>query len=190
MFNKRKNNNDISNIQINWEHYELNATNAHDFAEKYINKEPFKRNANNSYTSNYYLAHYGEQINNRLRQKRCIKSDLDCIETVAQHSNSEDIVLYTGICNNVYLQFLKEASKLNEPNVDLYNLGFTYCSLVKGHETNTDIHLKIFVPKGTQCVYNGNVNDEAYYFEVVLQAGMKFKILNIGKKYIECLIIS
>ena len=69
---------------------------------------------------------------------------------------------------------------------DLYEKGFLATSLVKGHELNYDIKLRIKVPAGTKCVYMGNVNEEQDFYEVDVMHGSKLKIISMDDEYINC----
>ena len=80
---------------------------------------------------------------------------------------------------------MKENAK-NLPDCDLYEKGFLATSLVKGHEINTEIKLRIYVPAGTKCVYMGNVNEEQGYYEVDVMHSSKLKIISMDKEYINC----
>ena len=71
----------------------------------------------------------------------------------------------------------------------LYEKSFLQTSLVKGHESNSQYHLRIQVPAGTQAVYLGNVNDEQFYYEVDIQHGAKLKIVSIDDEYINCILL-
>ena len=71
-------------------------------------------------------------------------------------------------------------------DVDLYEKSFLYCSLVKGCEIPSRYHLRIFVPKGSQVFYTGNVNDEQHYYEVDIQVGGKLEIVSADDEYINC----
>ena len=77
----------------------------------------------------------------------------------------------------------------NMKGVDLYEKSFLQTSLVKGHESNSQYHLRIYVPKGTQAVYLGNVNDEQFYYEVDIQHGAKLKVVSMDETYINCILL-
>lgn len=80
---------------------------------------------------------------------------------------------------------MKENAK-NMTDCDLYEKGFLATSLVKGHELNSEIKLRIYVPVGTKCVYMGNVNEEQGYYEVDVMHSSKLKIISMDKEYINC----
>lgn len=74
----------------------------------------------------------------------------------------------------------------NMTDCDLYEKGFLATSLVKGHEINSKIKLRIFVPAGTKCVYMGNVNEEQGFYEVDVMHSSKLKIISMDDEYINC----
>lgn len=80
---------------------------------------------------------------------------------------------------------MKENAK-NLPDCDLYEKGFLATSLIKGHEINSEIKLRIYVPAGTKCIYMGNVNEEQGYYEVDVMHSSKLKIISMDKEYINC----
>ena len=94
------------------------------------------------YSMEYCLAHYGESINGRYRENRTDEDDIKIGEMVAEHTTDTDLVLYRGICDYVY-DLMKENAK-GIPDCDLYEKGFLATSLVKGHETNSKIKLRIY----------------------------------------------
>ena len=67
---------------------------------------------------------------------------------------------------------------------------FLATSFVKGHEINTKIKLRIYLPAGTHAVYMGDVNyEEKTYYEVTVQYDAELKIISIDKEYINCLLL-
>lgn len=76
------------------------------------------------------------------------------------------------------------------PDCDLYERGFLACSLVKGQELNYKIKLRIYVPAGTKCVYQGNVNEEQGFYEVDVMHSSKLKIISIDDEYINCKLLA
>lgn len=171
-----------------WDKLAPNEDEAIDFAHKHINEEPERMIDENHYTMEYCLANYGDMINERFRQNRQDKTDLQIADMVAQHMTDTDLVLYRGVCDYVYKLMRKNAKDM--PDCDLYEKGFLATSLVRDHETNSDIKLRIFVPAGTKCVYQGNVNDEQDSYEVDVMHGSKLKIVSIDKVYINCRLLS
>lgn len=85
-----------------------------------------------------------------------------------------------------YFGDLSANNKMIMTDCDLYEKGFLATSLVKGHELNSEIKLRIYVPVGTKCVYMGNVNEEQGYYEVDVMHSSKLKIISMDKEYINC----
>lgn len=94
------------------------------------------------------------------------------------------LLYYIEVCEEVFRQMKDNAKNIN--NVDLYEKSFLQTSLVKGHESNSQYHLRIYVPEVVQAIYLGNVNDEQFYYEVDLQYGTNLKIVSIDDEYINC----
>ena len=157
------------------------------FGHSHINPEPDKQISPSMYSLEYCLAHCGESINDRYRQDRSDSDDKDIELMVASHKTKIDIVVYRGVCEHVMRLMKQNSSPYN--NVDLYEKSFLQTSLVKGCESNSQYHLRIFVPSGTEAVYLGNVNDEQFFYEVDIQHGVKLKIISADKKYINCIIV-
>ena len=186
----------MKNLLLKWREY-VNKTGkkwdklapteeeAIEFAHANINPEPERMITPTHFSYEYYLAHYGESVNTRMRQDRADNEDMEAIKMVASHSNKVDIVLYRGVCEAVYQQMRENAKGMD---ADLYEKAFLQCSLVKGNEIHGKYRLRIYVPAGTECVYLGNVNDEQYYYEVVIQAGRKLRIVGIDDTYINCVL--
>lgn len=93
-------------------------------------------------------------------------------------------LFYYNACDYVY-NLMKENAK-DIPNCDLYEKGFLATSLVKGQELNYKIKLRIYVPAGSKCVYQGNVNNEQEFYEVDIMHDSKLKIESIDSEYINC----
>lgn len=155
-----------------------------EFAHTHINQEPERMIDATHYSMEYCLAHSGESINERYRQNRQDEIDLKIADMVAEHTTDTDLVLYRGVCDYVY-DLMKENAK-DIPDCDLYEKGFLATSLVKGQELNYEIKLRIYVPAGTKCVYQGNVKDEQSFYEVDVMHGSKLKIESIDSEYINC----
>lgn len=170
-----------------WDKLSPSETTAIDFAHRNINPEPERYTDANHYSLEYYLAHYGESINERFRNNRADKDDLATADMVASYITKTPLVLYRGVCKAVFMQMKENANGLT--NVDLYEKSFLQTSLVKGCEATSDYHLRIYVPQGTQAVYLGNVNNEQFYYEVDIQYGSKLRIISADKKYINCILL-
>lgn len=167
-----------------WDKLAPDKESAIEFAHKYINKEPKRMLDTSHYTMEYCLAHSGESINERYRQDLQDEIDKQIAVMVSKHTTSTDLVLYRGVCNHVY-KLMRENAK-DMPDCDLYEKGFLATSLVKNHELNYKIKLRIYVPAGTKAIYQGNVNDEQGFYEVDVMHGAKLKIVSIDNTYINC----
>lgn len=174
----------IHGIGASWDKLAPDKETAIEFAHTHINQEPERMIDAYHYSMEYCLAHSGESINERYRQNRQDEIDLKIADTVAKHTNDTDLILYRGICDYVY-DLMKENAK-DIPDCDLYEKGFLATSLVKGQELHYKIKLRIYVPAGTKCVYQGNVNDEQGFYEVDVMHGSKLKIESIDSEYINC----
>lgn len=174
------------NIGKKWDSLSPKEIEAIEFAHKNINPEPIRKIT--GFSPEYYLAHFGENINAKLRNNTIDEDDKMTIKMVSKHKTKVPLVLYRGVYKDVFDQ-MKENAK-NMKDTDLYEKAFLQTSLVKGHERcSKKYSLRIFVPAGTQAVYLGNVNDEHSTYEVVIQHGAKLKILSKDKKYFNCKLI-
>ena len=170
-----------------WDNMAPSEEKAINFAHTNINSEPNKMIDANHYSLEYRLAHFGEAINARFRQGRPDEEDLKIVNMIALHTTKVPLVLYRGVCEAVFRQMIENAKNIN--GIDLYEKSFLQTSLVKGHESKSQYHLRIYVPKGTQAVYLGKVNEEQFYYEVDLQRGARLKIVSIDDEYINCKLI-
>lgn len=178
----------FQNIGANWDKLAPTMEQAIEYAHTHINQEPERMIDAKHYSMEYCLASSGESINERYRQNRQEEIDLKIGDMVAEHTTDTDLVLYRGVYDSVY-DLMKENAK-NIPNCDLYEKGFLMTSLVKGHEINYKIKLRIYIPAGTKCVYQGNVNEEQIYYEVDVMHSSKLKIISIDNEYINCRLIA
>lgn len=174
----------FQNIGADWDQLAPTKEQAIEYAHTHINQEPERMLDTQHYSMEYRLAHSGESINERFRSNREEEIDLQIAEMVSSHTTNIDFVLYRGVCNYVYDLMIQNAKDI--PNCDLYEKGFLATSLVKGHEINSEIKLRIYVPANTKCVYMGNVNYEQDYYEVDVMHGSKLKIISIDNEYINC----
>ena len=174
----------FQNIGADWNKLAPTKEQAIEYAHNHINLEPERMIDATHYSMEYCLAHSGEIINERYRQNRQDEIDLKIADMVAEHTTDTDLVLYRGVCDYVYDLMIENAKEL--PDCDLYEKGFLATSLVKGQELNYKIKLRIYVPAGTKCVYQGNVNDEQGFYEVDVMHGSKLKIESIDSTYINC----
>ena len=174
----------FQNIGANWDKLAPTKEQAIEYAHTHINQEPERMIDANHYSMEYCLAHSGEIVNERYRQNRQDEIDLKIGDMVAEHTTDTDLVLYRGVCDYVFELMQKNAKEM--PDCDLYERGFLACSLVKGQELNNKIKLRIYVPAGSKCVYQGNVNDEQGFYEVDVMHSLKLKIESIDSTYINC----
>jgi hypothetical protein len=174
----------IFRIGANWDSLAPDKNTAIEFAHKHINKEPEKMIDATHYSMEYCLATSGESINERFRYNNANENDYKIACMVSNHTTDKDLVLYRAVCDSVY-DLMKENARY-VPNCDLYEKGFLATSLVKGHESNYKVKLRIYVPTGSKCVYQGNVNDEQHFYEVDVMYGAKLKIISIDSEYINC----
>lgn len=176
------------NIGANWDRLAPTKEQAIEYAHTHINQEPERMIDANHYSMEYCLAHSGEIVNERYRQNRQDEIDLKIGDMVAEHTTDTDLVLYRGVCDYVFELMQKNAKEM--PDCDLYERGFLACSLVKGQELNYKIKLRIYVPAGTKCVYQGNVNEEQGFYEVDVMHSSKLKIISIDDEYINCKLLA
>ena len=174
----------ILGIGASWDKLAPDKDTAIDFAHAHINEEPERMIDIHHYSMEYCLAHSGESVNERFRQNRADETDLKIAAMVDEHKTDTDIILYRGVCDHVFKLMQGNAKKM--PDCDLYEKGFLACSLVKGQELNYKIKLRIYVPAGSKCVYQGNVNDEQGFYEVDVMHSSKLKIESIDSEYINC----
>lgn len=178
----------FQNIGANWDKLAPTKEQAIEYAHNHINQEPARMIDANHYSMEYCLAHSGEIVNERYRQNRQDEIDLKIGDMVAEHKTDTDLVLYRGVCDYVYDLMIENAKDI--PDCDLYEKGFLATSLVKGHEINSKIKLRIYIPAGTKCVYQGNVNEEQGFYEVDVMHGSKLKIISIDDEYINCKLLA
>ena len=174
----------FQNIGANWDKLAPTKEQAIEYAHNHINQEPERMIDANHYSMEYCLTHFGVIVNKQYRQNRQDETDLKIADMVAEHTTDTDLVLYRGVCEYVYNLMKENAKKF--PDCDLYEKGFLATSLVKGQELNCKIKLRIYVPAGTKCVYQGNVNDEQSFYEVDVMHGSKLKIVSIDSTYNNC----
>lgn len=172
-------------ISTDWDTQSVQEKDAKKFAYNNINKEPEKpkQGTDNSTNTYYKLAASGKSINARLR-KGVNNDDMDIINMVKSNHTKKSLILYRGVCDDVYKKMLLNAKKISD--VDYVERGFLCCSLVKDHHINEDICFRIFVPEGTPAAYMGSVNNEPGYYEVDVLCGSKLKIISIDSEFVNC----
>lgn len=171
-----------------WDKLSPEEKDAITFAHKYINPEPL-RGTDPPFTPEYRLVASGETINrDYLRKGKTIPAITDILDTLSKNTTQKDIVVYRGVCNDIFNQMLATAE--DEPNTDLIEKGVLQTSLVKGHELPANIYLRIFVPAGTKALYLGNVNQEQHLYEIDIMTGAHLTIISADSRYINCLLQS
>lgn len=175
-------------ISTNWDIKSFPAEYADDLAHEYINKEPEKpkQGTDNSTNTYYRLAAFGKSINARLR-KGVNNDDMDIINMVKSNHTKASLILYRGVCDDVYQKMLLNAKNISD--VDYVERGFLCCSLVKDHHINEEICFRIFVPEGTPAAYMGSVSNEPGYYEVDVLCGCKLKIISIDNEFVNCKLV-
>ncbi len=173
-------------VGAKWDEMAPDKNAAIEFAHKHINEEPKRERDAHHFSLEYCLAHYGEMVNEHYRMGRPDETDLKIAAMVNEHTTDTALVLYRGICGYIY-DLMKKNGKSKK--CDLYEKGFLACSLVKGQEFNCKIKLRIYVPAGTKCVYQGNVDNEQELYEVDVMHGAKLKIESMDSEYINCRLI-
>ena len=173
-------------IGAKWDKLSVAKEDADKFAQANINPEPVEYMADlMHYTWECCLARYGESINWRFRDGKPDSGDQAIAEMLESHSTKVPLVLYRGVCQEVFDLMIENAKELK--NVDLYEKGFMSTALAKGTEIASNYQLRIRVPAGAHVVYLGNVNNELdCYSEVVIQRGSKLRIRSIDSEYINC----
>ena len=177
----------FKNIGKEWDKLSPEQEEAIEFAQKFINSEPIKNVDAFTYSWEYVLAHFGEMVNEHYRKGELDESDIAIADMIENHSTKRPITVYRGTCGYILNQMIRNAKDIK--GVDLMDKAFLQSSLVKGAEINSGIKLRIYMPTGTKAVYLGNVNDEQFYYEVVLQRATKLKIISIDSEYINCKVI-
>lgn len=174
---------------IKWDKLAPSEDNAIGFACNNLNQEPQKMIDDSKYSLEYYLAHYGELINERYRRGYGLdKEDRTIPEMLNKYTTKQDIVVYRGVCDYVYEKMIDNAKECK--GTDFLEKAFLFASLVKGHELNYKKRLRIYIPAGAHVVYQGNINnEEKLFYEVDVQHGAHLKIISADKKYINCILL-
>ena len=176
----------INQTGAGWDKLAPTKDTAIDFAHTHLNEDPPEKIDVYRYSLEYCLAHSAESINERYRADRPEEIDEQITGMLSEHSTDTDLVLYKGVCDYVYDLMVKNASGMN---CDLYEKGFLCTSLVKGHELNYTKRLRIYVPRETHAVYQGNVNHEQGFYEVDIQRGAKLNIISADETYLNCILV-
>lgn len=168
----------------NWDKMSPAESEAIAFAHLFINPEPKRMTPNGNFTLEYCLAASGSPISDRYRNGTETEIDKAIANCLSHNHTKKDLVLYRGLCRKNYNDMKINAK--NTKNCDLLELGFLHTSLIKGHEEDGQIKLRILVPEGTKAVYLGNVNYEQHLYEVTIQHGAMLKIISRDNNYINC----
>lgn len=175
------------NIGQKWDQLAPDQAHAIEFAHTHINPEPLHTPIGTPQPPEFFLARKGDEINHYYRQDTPKEKYKKISAMMAKHSTDIDLVLYRGICPDVYKSMKRNARK--KSNCNLFEKGYLSCSLVKGKEKRAIYHLRIFIPAGTHVTYLGNVNgEENVYYEVAVQHSSKLKVISKDNKYINCLL--
>ena len=177
-----------NDIGFKWDSISQSKEDAIDFAHKYINPEPKHMIDDTHFSLEYCLAHHGQMYNWHFRRGIIGKDEIAISKLISENSCKVDLVLYRGVCDEVYDLMVKNAKPFK--GVDYLEKGFMHCSLVKGQEINCRKKLRIFVPAESHVIYIGNANDEQHFFEVDIQHGAKLKLISRDKYYYNCKLIS
>ena len=173
----------------NWDKLAPDKESAIEYAHTHINNDPMRMIAGTQrYSMEYCLAHSGESINERCRANQLGSIEKAIADMVNTYFTDTDLVLYRGVCDHVYELMIENARGI--AGCDFVEKGFLATSLVKNHELLCKKRLRIYVPKGTHVVYQGNVNYEQHFYEVDVQRGAKLKIISADKTYINCKLIA
>lgn len=175
----------IFKISKKWDALSIEEENAISFAVLHINPEPNKYllGSNSEYTPEWIIAHFNECTNRYPREDQQDDSCDMITKRISENTADVPLILYRGVGDYIYNN-MKDNARGTE--FDYYEKGFMSTSLVKGHEYRYKKRLRIFVPVGSHVIYLGNVNDEQFNYEVVIQRGAKLKIRSIDQEYINC----
>ena len=168
-----------------WDLLSSSKDEVHDFAKKYLNKEPDKY-IGGSLSDEYIVAASGERIGEILRSEHGVDSTiLSIYNTLKKYSTKKDIVVYRGVNKPVFDKMIESAK--GDSTVDFKEKAFLHTSVVKGYEiSDSSRKLRIKVPKGTNAFYVGNISgEESTYYEVIVQKGARLKVISIDD-YINC----
>lgn len=180
-----------SRESMSFEEEEQYLENITQYAIKNINTPPKDSQVDNTYkdTPERMICHNGIDYNKNLREGILCDEIFKNSESIRKYKLEVDIVVYRGVTDSVLSHNIESA--MGNRHFDLYEKGFLFASLTKstclqGREHN----MRIYLPKGTCAFYSGNVNNESYLQEIVVQRGAKLKILSKDKIYLNCLLIN
>lgn len=153
-----------------------------EFAEQNINTE-LDKEIGGEYTGEYIVVSTAETLNDRIRSGRIANLE-DSINkgylAFAKYQTKVDLVVYRGVCENVFKSMKKSFFKFHDK-------AFLCTSLLKGHELDQEYKLRILIPKGTKAAYMGNLNgEEEIFYEVIVQKGAVLRIVSFDGTYWNC----
>ena len=152
------------------------------FARQNINQQPNKF-IGGGYTGEYIVVSTAETLNDRIRSGRIANYE-DSINNgylaFAKYQTKVDLVVYRGVCENVFKSMEKSFFKFHDK-------AFLCTSLLKGHELDQEYKLRILIPKGTKAAYMGDLNgEEEIFYEVIVQKGAVLRIVSFDGVYWNC----
>ncbi len=177
----------LSHTGASWDELAPDEDVAIEYAHKHINEDPDIKDSNGKYSLEYCLASSAESINERLRADSPEDIDIKISERLSGYTTDTDLVLYRGVCEYVYEKMISNA---NAKKCDLYEKGFLCTSLLKGHEYDYKTKLRIYVPRNSHVIYQGNITGEQNNYEVDIQCGSRLKIISVDHDYINTLLLS
>lgn len=169
-----------------WDELSPSEDEAIEFAKKNINEAPVY---NKPTDTEYVLASSSITINDRFRLNHSNNRDMKHARYIEwKYCLKNDIVVYRGVSQIPYEKMIKAAKGVK--CVDFLEKGFLNTSIVKGKQSDCDIQLRVYIPKGTTAFYVGNIScEEKIYYEVIVQIGARLKIVSMDNKYINCKLI-
>lgn len=167
-----------------WDQLAPNISSIKDFAQTYLNPEPLP-NSPDGYSLEYALSVNGENYNYHLRTDFIDNNDRRMSNMVFQHTCKADIVIYRGVTDTIYNDMLDNARDLND--VNYYDKGYSYGTLIKGTEFNCRHRFRILVPAGLSVIYLGNIG--GYQYEAVIHHGAKLRLVSKDRDYYNCQVI-
>lgn len=161
------------------------------YAIKNINIPPKDSQVDNPYkdTPEKMICSNGTKYNENLRKGILFDEVFENSEFIRKYKLEVDLVVYRGVKDSILFHNIESAK--GNSYLDLYEKGFLFGSLTKTTcLQGRNYYMRIYLPKGTCAFYSGNVNNESYLQEIVVQRGARLKILSKDKTYLNCLLIN